>query len=98
MSIQFYCSPEVITGVTSAPTAEQMAVYGGTYTVQTKRFHLNNGQEAKSPSGACKLCLQRRRATNDWRGPYHLAMEINGRWIPFAATGFYNRPCRIQIG
>ncbi len=98
MSIQFYCSTHMMTGIAPTPTPEEIVRFGGNYTVQTKTFHLNNGQQAKSPSGACNLCLQRRDGvTNDWRGPYHLAMEIDGRWIPYAATPFYNRPTRIRI-
>jgi len=97
MSIEFYCRPDVITAFTSAPTAEQIRLYGGRYNLQNKTFHLNNGQTATSPSGACKLCLQREGVTNEWRGPYHLAMEIDGRWVPYAATQFYNRPTQFRI-
>lgn len=87
MSIPFYCSPQVVEGVTSGPSAEDMRLRGGTYTNNV--FTLNNGDQVGSTSKACKTCMVRDGDTNQWQGPRHLVLFIDGRWIPFAATPFY---------
>ena len=87
MSIPFYCTAEVIDGVTSGPSADDMRVRGGVYMDGT--FILNNGSKVRSTSAACKNCMMREGTTNEWRGPRHLVMFVDGRWVPFAATAFY---------
>jgi len=87
MSIPFYCTSEVIENVTSGPTAEDTIVRGGVFTNDT--FILNNGSKVRSASKACQKCMVREGTTNEWRGPRHLVMFVEGRWVPFAATPFY---------
>jgi hypothetical protein len=87
MSIPFYCTVEVIEGVTSGPSADDTVVRGGVYVDGT--FTLNNGSKVRSASGACKKCMMREGNTNEWRGPRHVVMFVDGRWVPFAATSFY---------
>lgn len=95
MSIPFYCTEQAIDGVTSAPTAEDMEVRGGGYFNGV--FVLNNGYKVRSPSATCKRCMTREGSTNEWRGPRHVILFVNNRWIPFAATEFYKGKDPIQI-
>jgi hypothetical protein len=87
MSIPFYCSAKKTLDHT--PTDQELQEAGGLFI--DGRFHLNNGVIKTSSSGACKACLNREGQTNEWQGPEHVFVLVNGQWIKFGQSDFYRQ-------
>ena len=89
--IMFYCSPSS-TLLTDPPTRDQFNKTGGIYTPtrQGGRFALNNGSTVYSTSGACRACLNREGASNEWQGPKHVYLRLKNQWVRFNETPYYN--------
>jgi hypothetical protein len=90
MAMTFYCYASATKSFV-APNDEELRQFGGIFTPGTSRtpFVLTNGKTAKSPSGACKACLNRDGDTNEWQGPNHVYLLLEGTWIRYNQTGFY---------
>ena len=76
--MEFFCTPSQ--RLDTEPTPEELQLTGG---ILHGTFALNNGAVAYSPSGACKACLNRDGATNEWQGPKHLFVKYNGSWMRY---------------
>ena len=86
MSMPFYCSKKKT--LDRDPTVEELQETGGVYL--DGLFYLNNDtQPQKSSSGACKKCLNRNGETNEWQGPEHMFVLIDGQWIKFSQSTLY---------
>ena len=61
----------------------------GTFNTNTRLFEFDNGLHAHSPSGACQVILKRRGVRNEWQGPSHVYLYVNGAWVVFKDTEYY---------
>lgn len=82
MATIFYCFANTSKFIT--PHQDDLQKYGGTLFTDRMGYHvfkLNNGDTARSPSGACKACLKRNGLTNEWQGPNHVYIkQAGGEW------------------
>ena len=65
------------------PTEEEYSKFGG-ITINNAiewGFFTNAGGVFKTPSAVCCNLLSRSGKTNQWNGPSHIYLEINGTWI-----------------
>lgn len=69
------------------PTEDDIALRGGRLQDGIWKFNWAF-PDAKSPSGACCTVLKRKEGseTNQWDGPRHVLLEVQGAWKPYSVV------------
>jgi hypothetical protein len=86
MSVSFYCSPQQT--LKSNPTDQDLQLRGGAFLNGTFN-RTGDKQSYKSASAVCKASLNRNGETNEWQGPSHVFVQIDGKWIQFRQSGLW---------